>query len=216
LIVKVSDNGVGISRENLGKVFDPFYSTKGVWGKDEVVGTGMGLSVSRNIARDHGGDLTVESEPGKGSTFILTLPVALEGSDHSRLKTEPEITNSDCKSIALITLEKNLAERYSQEASQLDCTVILADSDNALNVLIKKKLNLAVADAHFAAKVALFQMLENCRKHHIPFIMVNCGAMEYQLNELYNSALAVYRDSPGLNQILMQFRSAAALQNELR
>jgi signal transduction histidine kinase len=65
----VADNGPGIPPELVSKIFDPFYTTK-------AEGTGLGLSVSYGIIRDHRGLVDVQSEPGKGSTFILTFPVA--------------------------------------------------------------------------------------------------------------------------------------------
>ncbi len=67
--VKIQDSGKGIFPQNLESVFDPFFSTK----KDHQ-GTGLGLSVSIGIAKAHGGDLTVESEPGAGAAFTLALP----------------------------------------------------------------------------------------------------------------------------------------------
>jgi signal transduction histidine kinase len=66
--VIVSDNGVGVSADRLESIFKPFVSTKG------SRGTGLGLAVSRKIAREHGGELTVQSEIGKGSRFTLRLP----------------------------------------------------------------------------------------------------------------------------------------------
>jgi two-component system NtrC family sensor kinase len=65
------DTGVGIAPENLAKIFDPFFTTKDV-GK----GTGLGLAVSYGIIEHHGGTIGVESAPGKGTTFTITLPVA--------------------------------------------------------------------------------------------------------------------------------------------
>ncbi len=67
--LRVEDNGTGIPAEKIDEIFRPFVSTKG------ARGTGLGLAVSRKILREHGGDILVESEPGKGSTFILRLPV---------------------------------------------------------------------------------------------------------------------------------------------
>jgi len=64
-----SDNGTGIPQEELNKIFDPFFTTKSV-GK----GTGLGLSVSFQIVQDHGGEILVESEPGRGSRFIVIIP----------------------------------------------------------------------------------------------------------------------------------------------
>jgi PAS domain S-box-containing protein len=75
---RISDTGCGILEENLSKIFDPFFSTKGVWGKDKQAGTGLGLSVSRNIIEAHKGKIDVESKVGVGSTFTVRLPAAEE------------------------------------------------------------------------------------------------------------------------------------------
>jgi PAS domain S-box-containing protein len=66
-----SDDGPGIDSENLGHVFDPFFTTKEV-GK----GTGLGLSICHGVITEHGGRIYVESEPGKGTTFIVELPIS--------------------------------------------------------------------------------------------------------------------------------------------
>jgi len=71
VLVKLTDTGCGIKKEHLGRIFDPFFSTKPV-GK----GTGLGLSVSYGIIQQHGGAIEVESEEGKGSTFTVVLPAA--------------------------------------------------------------------------------------------------------------------------------------------
>lgn len=68
-VLEVSDTGVGIPPELLGHLFEPFYTTKDA-------GTGLGLSVCRRIVEAHGGRLSVESKPGRGSTFRIHLPVA--------------------------------------------------------------------------------------------------------------------------------------------
>ncbi len=67
--IVVQDNGHGIPADKLGDIFRPFVSTKG------ARGTGLGLAVSRKILREHGGDIVVQSEEGKGSTFALRLPL---------------------------------------------------------------------------------------------------------------------------------------------
>ena len=70
VLIEVSDTGCGIPPELLERVFDPFFTTRPVG-----VGSGLGLSVSRRIITAHGGELSVESEPGKGTTFRVSLPV---------------------------------------------------------------------------------------------------------------------------------------------
>jgi two-component system, NtrC family, sensor kinase len=71
LIVEVADTGMGIAPENVAKIYDPFYTTKGV-GR----GTGLGLAVSYGIIQEHSGQISVESTPGQGTTFRITLPTA--------------------------------------------------------------------------------------------------------------------------------------------
>lgn len=66
--VRVSDTGEGISRENMQAIFDPFFTTK-------PQGSGLGLSIVYRIIEEHRGNIQVESEPGKGTTFSLFLPV---------------------------------------------------------------------------------------------------------------------------------------------
>ncbi len=68
--IRFSDTGPGIPKEFLGKIFDPFFTTK-VPGK----GTGLGLSITNTIIENHEGTLRVESAEGKGTTFVITLPV---------------------------------------------------------------------------------------------------------------------------------------------
>ena len=68
--IAVVDEGRGIPPEDLGRIFDPFFTTKGVG-----EGTGLGLSVSYGIVRDHGGSIEVASEPRRGSRFTMVLPL---------------------------------------------------------------------------------------------------------------------------------------------
>jgi two-component system NtrC family sensor kinase len=71
LQIILADSGIGIAREDLPNIFEPFFTTK-TGGQ----GTGLGLSVVYGIVERHGGTISVESEPGKGSTFTLTFPMA--------------------------------------------------------------------------------------------------------------------------------------------
>jgi signal transduction histidine kinase len=70
IILKVSDAGIGMSKETLRKLFTPFFTTK-------EGGTGLGMSTVKKIVEAHRGDIQVESEPGKGTTVVVRLPVVL-------------------------------------------------------------------------------------------------------------------------------------------
>lgn len=71
LRITIADTGQGIAREDIDKIFHPFFTTK-------TGGTGLGLAIVYRIIEDHGGTIDVESEPGKGTRFIIMLPMAEE------------------------------------------------------------------------------------------------------------------------------------------
>ncbi|HYH98429.1 ATP-binding protein [Hyalangium sp.] len=71
VVVEISDTGKGMTAETISKLFTPFFTTK-----PRGQGTGLGLSISRDIVNRHGGRIEVRSEPGKGSTFTVTLPLS--------------------------------------------------------------------------------------------------------------------------------------------
>ena len=71
--ISFKDDGPGVARENLGRLFDPFFTTRSVG-----EGTGLGLSICHGIIAEHNGRLYVKSKPGKGATFIVELPIITE------------------------------------------------------------------------------------------------------------------------------------------
>jgi signal transduction histidine kinase len=93
VVVEVKDTGVGISQEHLHRLFDPFFTTKPVG-----VGTGLGLSICHGVVSALGGRIAVESEPGRGSTFRVFLPV--NSSDITREEAN-EDTGSGVESSSL-------------------------------------------------------------------------------------------------------------------
>ena len=73
VVVRISDTGIGIPEKSLTRIFERFYRVDKARSK-ETGGTGLGLSIVRHVAENHGGRVTVESVPGKGSTFTVYLP----------------------------------------------------------------------------------------------------------------------------------------------
>jgi two-component system sensor histidine kinase PhcS len=73
VVVSVRDNGPGIAGEHMGKLFDPFWTTRRASG-----GTGLGLTLCREFVRRMGGEISVESVPGRGACFRVELPSAPE------------------------------------------------------------------------------------------------------------------------------------------
>ena len=106
VIISVSDNGCGIPKENLSKLFTPFFTTKEM-GK----GTGLGLAIAYGVVKMHSGDVAVESEVNKGTTFSVTLPIGRK--ENGAEQTEP----------ATGILGESLAKGVPERASLADQTV---------------------------------------------------------------------------------------------
>jgi signal transduction histidine kinase len=83
LKVSVSDQGIGIAPEELSRIWDRFYRVDNT-NTRRIGGTGLGLSIAQALVELHGGRIGVESEPGQGSTFWFTLPLADTGEGHIR------------------------------------------------------------------------------------------------------------------------------------
>ncbi len=92
--ITISDHGKGITKEYLKKIFDPYFTTKDM---GSLKGTGLGLSISYSIVKKHGGDITVQSQVGKGTSVSIYLPVygevtqaKMNGEDESPISGRPE------------------------------------------------------------------------------------------------------------------------------
>ena len=73
--VAVQDSGPGTSRDGLDRIFEVYHREPGT---DNLPGQGLGLFITRQIAESHGGSVAVESEPGRGATFLLHVPLAVD------------------------------------------------------------------------------------------------------------------------------------------
>jgi signal transduction histidine kinase len=88
LVLSVADNGPGIPRENLDKLWNPFFTTKPMG-----TGTGLGLFICKSIMEQHGGRIWVESEPGKGATFLAEF---LNEAEFENFLAEKAKKKSEC------------------------------------------------------------------------------------------------------------------------
>ena len=92
--ISIKDQGHGIARETLGRIFDPFFTTK-------PHGSGLGLSSSYSIIKNHGGEMTVESEVGKGSVFSLYIPASAKQKPEKRIIADEENLEGDGKILVM-------------------------------------------------------------------------------------------------------------------
>ena len=114
VVLRVSDNGKGISAQDMGKIFEPFY-TKKVMGRS---GTGLGLAVVWGTVKDHGGYIDVRSEEGKGSAFTLYFPVTREERAKDQPSIPPESYQGRGESILVVDDVKEQRELADDHAEQ--------------------------------------------------------------------------------------------------
>ena len=176
--IKIADNGPGISAENLRKIFDPFFTTKGV-GK----GTGLGLSLCYGLIKEHGGNISVTSQPGQGATFAVELPVAvnipasfLPAADTEVLPSEPNLHEGAGKTILVIDDEEMLLTLADAELSAHGYSVITANNgETALLEIASKKVDAILCDLKMPGLngrqvLARVQELQPALARHFAFV----------------------------------------------
>ncbi len=146
-LLSVADNGHGIAAENLSRIFDPFFTTKG-----PERGTGLGLSVCFSIVRQHGGEITVESEPDAGARFTVALPLDVAhpipaAAAPAAPAAVPLRAPSGCR--VLVAEDEVVVARLMQEIfrTQFGCEVDLAINGlDAFEKLAAHRYDLVISD----------------------------------------------------------------------
>jgi len=149
ILIAIEDTGCGVPPEHLPKIFDPFFSTKGVWGKDKQAGVGLGLSVSRNIIAAHHGRIEVQSTVGKGTTFTIHLPV-------------PEKTVEEKLRAVTGVLKRDAGKSYR---------VLVADDDEVLRELLMEILRKMGHEATVVSSGE--EVLEELRKSSYDYLFLD-------------------------------------------
>lgn len=182
----IADTGSGISEEHMNKVFDPFYSTKGVWGGEVGIGGGLGLTTSLNYARELGGELKLESSVGEGTTARVTLPLAkrerivTSGADQSKnriavvVELDPEVQS------VIVGELKNLgwSVHVCTDAQQVSATLLDASPDLAIiDTLMPGKINF----------IRSYEIIQD-RCPGCAIVVTTAESTDYQLDEYVRAA----------------------------
>jgi PAS domain S-box-containing protein len=141
--ISFKDNGPGIAKENLERVFDPFFTTREVG-----QGTGLGLSMCHGIVKEHGGTITVKSAPGKGATFIVELPVVTEPKQLELEESESEIIDvTEQARVLVVDDEPMVGELLTEWLTSLGHKVEVVDNaKDAITMLKEKTYNVILLD----------------------------------------------------------------------
>jgi PAS domain S-box-containing protein len=140
LKLRFADSGIGMEEDVRERVFEPFYTTKGVHG------TGLGLAVSYGIVERHYGTISVSSKPGEGTTFYIDLPID-ELSEAGPASQKPAIANAPSLSVLVIDDEEVVRETLAEMLADLDHKVVTADCGReALKKVISDDFDLVFTD----------------------------------------------------------------------
>jgi PAS domain S-box-containing protein len=144
-MLSVSDTGTGIDPAIMNKIFDPYFTTKG-----KGRGTGLGLATVYGIVKAYGGDIRVDSEPGKGACFHVCLPV-LETSEAKDIEKQPQPLPTGTEHILLVDDEKPIVQLEKQMLERLGYrTTCFSNSVDALAAfeMDPSQFDLVITDMH--------------------------------------------------------------------
>jgi len=137
--LSVRDNGPGIAEQNIERIFEPFWTTKG------SAGTGLGLATSYGIVRRHGGSLSVNSAPGRGATFTLKLPVATDVAE--KTGREPKALSVQKLRVLVIDDMEPVLRLLEDGLSELGHTVFTASSGKeGIRIVENSEVDLIICD----------------------------------------------------------------------
>lgn len=175
--IRVTDDGPGISQENREKIFKPFFQIQGA-----KPGTGLGLSIVKGLVSAHGGSVDVQSELGKGSTFILTMPLrqsvgALNDIEEGSQTAEEQPSETNAEKPVMLIVEDNaemlnfLANSFADDF----ITVKAQDGKEALEMLGKHNVSMIISDLMMPVMdgAELCKAVRSDQNYsHIPFIIL--------------------------------------------
>ena len=204
VILQVIDNGVGIKREHLKKVFEPFWSTKGV-----TTGIGMGLAVSHGIISRHGGSISVESEEGKGTIFTVMIPLAKAPqevpmvSGAKMLRTTLNVLVIDDMAIIVMHLE-GILTKYRQKVFSA------TSGEEGLRIFRNNKIDMVICDLGMPGMNGWEvgkAIRAICRERGLPktpfILLTGWGAQEMEQEKIIESAVDAIVEKPIDNKRLM-------------
>ncbi len=192
VVLEIQDDGPGISKEDLHRIFEPFYSKK-IMGRS---GTGLGLTVVWNTIQDHEGTILVESGKGQGTTFTIYLPASKESEVPKPLLEESELTG---KGKILIVDDEPLQREITHEIlAHLGYEVVTAESGrHALDYLENNTVDLVLLDMLMPGMDGLETFQEIIKLYpHQKTIIVSGYSESEKVNKAMELGVAHYIKKP--------------------
>ncbi|UCG12857.1 MAG: response regulator, partial [Deltaproteobacteria bacterium] len=193
--IAVSDTGLGIDRETMEHIFEPFYTNKGA-GK----GTGLGLATVYGIVKSHAGYMTCHSETGKGTTFKIYLPVIRSVRETAELEEQTMALQLGKETILLVDDEESILNLGREILEQFGYTVLTAtDGERGLELYRKEKsqIDLVVLDLFMpgmGGKKCLAQMLDS--SSHVRALIASGDSSDAQIEQILQAGAKGFISKP--------------------
>ena len=199
-VIEVVDNGTGIEPGRVSRVFEPFFTTKSI-----SEGTGLGLSICRNIIRDAGGTIEVQSEPDRGTTFVVRLPASTR-SYVSRTAQAPPTATPGARACVVVVDDEPLVGRAIRRALRGHDVQVFTSGEEAVERLCSDEpfdvvfCDLMMPD--LSGMQVFARVSEQCPQIASRFVFMTGGAFTPEAREfLKQSSLACLEKPFELRQI---------------
>ncbi len=204
---KVEDNGIGISENFMGRLFEPFERQRNTT-LSRVSGTGLGLTITKNIVEMMGGSIDVESKPGKGSCFTITLSLRLLNAvdeERERIDVEPEKQTAAGSRILLVEdneINQEIETELLESAGFIVDTAVngmvavekVQQAKEGYYRLILMDIQMPVMDGYQAA--SMIRGLESQGNLRVPIIALSANALEADRRKAMESGMDAHMAKP--------------------
>jgi signal transduction histidine kinase/ActR/RegA family two-component response regulator len=209
--VRISDTGIGMAEEVKKRVFDPFFTTKG------VTSSGLGMSVSYGIIKRHGGEILIESEPGKGTTFIIHLPVGY-GEKELEEKVLKSVKEVQPARILVIDDEESVRDILSRMLKVKGHRVVVAsDGEEGIERFKNETFDLVFTDLGMP-KISGWEVGKTIKEMNprVPIVMITGWGMELNREKISESGIDLVVSKPfQFDQVIELVSEAMELKEKM-
>jgi len=209
--VRITDTGIGMTEEVKGRIFDPFFTTKG------VTNSGLGLSVSYGIVKRHGGEILVESELGKGTAFILHLPIGYEQEKAEEKAIKP-IKEARPARILVIDDEEAVRDLLSQMLQAKGHEVVqAANGEEGIGRFKEEEFDLVFTDLGMP-KISGWEVSKTIKgiNPKVPIAMITGWGMELNKEKMGESGIDLIVSKPfDFDQVIHLVSEAMELKERM-
>lgn len=219
LVIKVSDTGRGISEEKLTEIFEPFVQAGNTYAR-EYEGSGLGLSICRSYARLLGGNITVVSEPWKGSVFTVSIPYKCDrpGEELHTSADTPEVPETIPAKVSILLAEDDeISYQYFKSVvSRLNITLVRAvNGQEAISLLDAEKGNFSMV--FMDIKMPVLDGLEATRRirqryPNLPVIALTAYSLSHDEARIKQAGCSDYLSKPVKKELVMKMIAKWAIK----